>query len=368
MQRHTRFQGAIVRDNQLLLIRHRALITGHEYWVFPGGGIEAGETEIECVTREMLEETGLEVRVERLLLDVDNPPYHFYRRQKTYLCTIVDGEPVPGAEPEEEASDYEITAVRWFDLTHPEQIQRELHDQWVYPIVREIGKAMGIDGWPPSGDDEMRYATIEVPGEPTVDVRGRDLEIRRPLENEIDALWQVFTETIASLQAAGIDQWDERYPTRDLLEADIASGSLWVAAQDGVPVGLVTAGDVWEPPYRDVRWAFNGTALYVHRLAVSPQARRRGIAAKLVDQIEREAELRRYDAVRLDAFVKNRASLELYRRRGYREAGRVHFAKGEFIVFEWRVSGEMGNQRASRRKTRRGRTTARSKRRKGHQE
>ena len=67
--REARIQGAIVRQDQLLLIQHRHHPTGQSYWLLPGGGIEGDETEEECVIREMKEETDLDVRVERLLLD-----------------------------------------------------------------------------------------------------------------------------------------------------------------------------------------------------------------------------------------------------------------------------------------------------------
>ena len=67
MRRDIRYQGAIVRDHHLLLIRHRDHGTGRSYWVLPGGGREGDETEEACVAREMSEEVGLAVTVERLL-------------------------------------------------------------------------------------------------------------------------------------------------------------------------------------------------------------------------------------------------------------------------------------------------------------
>jgi 8-oxo-dGTP diphosphatase len=37
-----------------------------EYWVFPGGRIEEGETPEETAVREVKEETGIEIKIERL--------------------------------------------------------------------------------------------------------------------------------------------------------------------------------------------------------------------------------------------------------------------------------------------------------------
>jgi len=101
----------------VLLIRHREHETGRSYWLFPGGGIEPGETDEACVAREMREETNVEVVVERLLYEEQTPQSNIYLRRRTFLCTIASGEPVPGYEPEIEAQEnYGIVEVRWFDL------------------------------------------------------------------------------------------------------------------------------------------------------------------------------------------------------------------------------------------------------------
>lgn len=120
-QRIIRYQGAIVHEHQLLLIRHREHASGHSYWVIPGGGIEAEESEEVCVQREMREETHLEVAVERLLFDEPTEPGGVYQRRKTYLCRMAaDGQARPGYEPEAEAAAHNaIDAVAWFDLRDP---------------------------------------------------------------------------------------------------------------------------------------------------------------------------------------------------------------------------------------------------------
>lgn len=44
-------------QDETVLIHRKKL--GKEYWVFPGGGVEEGETEEEAALRELEEETGL---------------------------------------------------------------------------------------------------------------------------------------------------------------------------------------------------------------------------------------------------------------------------------------------------------------------
>jgi 8-oxo-dGTP pyrophosphatase MutT (NUDIX family) len=82
MDRITRYQGAIIKDHHVLLLRNREHNTGRSYWLFPGGSIEVGETEEQCVAREMLEETGLTVKVEKLLFTQPMPQLYGYTRRK----------------------------------------------------------------------------------------------------------------------------------------------------------------------------------------------------------------------------------------------------------------------------------------------
>jgi hypothetical protein len=57
MRRSIRYQAAVVLDDHLLLLKVLDGRSGKLFWVFPGGGQEPGETEEECIEREMREET-----------------------------------------------------------------------------------------------------------------------------------------------------------------------------------------------------------------------------------------------------------------------------------------------------------------------
>ena len=68
----------IVRNEQVLLVHHRE--TGrYDFWVPPGGGLQGSESIFECARRETLEETGLDVELDRILYiqELWEPGYHF---------------------------------------------------------------------------------------------------------------------------------------------------------------------------------------------------------------------------------------------------------------------------------------------------
>ncbi|HEY9898145.1 MAG TPA: NUDIX hydrolase [Pantanalinema sp.] len=53
------------QDDHLLMVRHRK--GDKSYWMLPGGGLDFGESFEQCAIREIKEETGLDIAIERML-------------------------------------------------------------------------------------------------------------------------------------------------------------------------------------------------------------------------------------------------------------------------------------------------------------
>ena len=113
--------GVVIRDGCALLIRRgHAPLKGE--WSIPGGTLEVGETIAEGIQRELLEETGMVVRVgefievfDRIFRDRDGRiQYHFVILD--YLCEAVSGEVRAGGDvteavwaPEKELVKFSLT-------------------------------------------------------------------------------------------------------------------------------------------------------------------------------------------------------------------------------------------------------------------
>ena len=121
--------GILIKNNKILLI-HR--IKEKEYFVFPGGKVEEGETIKEAVERELLEETSMKVKVNKLLY------HHIYddnSEQFFYLCDYIKGEPrLSDNSPEKtelEGVD-EVFIPKWFDIS-------TLNKMLLYPLeIRDL--------------------------------------------------------------------------------------------------------------------------------------------------------------------------------------------------------------------------------------
>lgn len=68
----------IVQNEQLLLVNHR-FDEQHDFWIPPGGKLEGEESIFDCAKREVYEETGLDVTLDRILYiqEFVQSDYHF---------------------------------------------------------------------------------------------------------------------------------------------------------------------------------------------------------------------------------------------------------------------------------------------------
>jgi ADP-ribose pyrophosphatase YjhB (NUDIX family) len=95
-------RGAVVRDNQILLVRER----DDGGWTIPGGWADVGESPKEMVVREVKEESGFDVVPRKLAAVFDrnkhpHPPKPTHAYKLYFVCDLVGGVATPSFETPE---------------------------------------------------------------------------------------------------------------------------------------------------------------------------------------------------------------------------------------------------------------------------
>ncbi|HEX7002840.1 MAG TPA: NUDIX hydrolase [Trueperaceae bacterium] len=115
--------GVIVRSGQILLAHWNAY--GTTNWTLPGGGLEFGEDPATAARREILEETGYHVCLERLL-GVDNAFYPAGKRMRSrghHSFRVIYEARIDSGELANEANGTTDEA-RWFPLDEVPGLER----------------------------------------------------------------------------------------------------------------------------------------------------------------------------------------------------------------------------------------------------
>ena len=87
--------ACIRKDNKILSVQKgkNAYDYISEKWEFPGGKIEAGESEEEALNREIFEELSMSILVEKKLMTIDHSYPDFQLTMQVFLCSSKD-EPI----------------------------------------------------------------------------------------------------------------------------------------------------------------------------------------------------------------------------------------------------------------------------------
>ena len=85
--------AAVILQDGKLFATQRGYGEWKDWWEFPGGKIESGETPEEALKREIREELATEIEVKELLTTIDYDYPKFHLTMHCYLCTILSGQP-----------------------------------------------------------------------------------------------------------------------------------------------------------------------------------------------------------------------------------------------------------------------------------
>lgn len=83
--------AAIICDGNRIFATQRGYGEWKDWWEFPGGKMEPGETPQAALQREIREELATEIAVENLLTTVDYDYPNFHLTMYCYICKVKSG-------------------------------------------------------------------------------------------------------------------------------------------------------------------------------------------------------------------------------------------------------------------------------------
>ena len=78
-------RGILVNDGKILLCYYQQ----EDQYLIPGGGLEDGETLVECCIRELAEETGMVISPTRHYLTLEEYYHEYYFKSHYFICKAI---------------------------------------------------------------------------------------------------------------------------------------------------------------------------------------------------------------------------------------------------------------------------------------
>ena len=119
-----RVAAALILDNGRVFATQRGYGAYKDWWEFPGGKIEPGETPKEALKREIREELAAEIEVGDFLTTVEYDYPEFHLSMDCFWCRVLEGE----------LKLLEHEAARWLPLDDLLQVK------WLPADLEVIGK------------------------------------------------------------------------------------------------------------------------------------------------------------------------------------------------------------------------------------
>ncbi len=89
MKRKIEVVAAVIRKEDKIFATQRGYGEWQDWWEFPGGKMEPGETPEEALKREIHEELSTEISVDQFLCTVEYDYPKFHLTMHCYLCSLL---------------------------------------------------------------------------------------------------------------------------------------------------------------------------------------------------------------------------------------------------------------------------------------
>ncbi len=162
------------------------------------------------------------------------------------------------------------------------------------------------------------------------------IELRMAKPEEIQSAMEIIRSAKRHLKEQGIDQWQTGYPDDSCIRQDILTGKGYFVADEDRILGYLCVDYDGEPAYDHLNgeWETDGSYVVVHRMALSDQARGKGISDLVFSFVEEMSRQKGVHSFRVDTDADNQKMRHILLKNGFAFRGTIWFDNSEKIAFD----------------------------------
>jgi len=153
-------------------------------------------------------------------------------------------------------------------------------------------------------------------------------------KQDLPSMMHIIKDAQDLLATQNIDQWQNGYPTENILLSDIQNNESYIVKSDNnTPIATAMFSVRGEPTYIKIegQWMSDNQSTYgvIHRMAVSKKFRRKGIAKFIFKQSEEFLFASKIKSMRIDTHQDNHSMQSLLKHLKYSYCGDIYLQNGD---------------------------------------
>ena len=179
------------------------------------------------------------------------------------------------------------------------------------------------------------------------------MNFRKSTFNDVDRILEIIEKAKIELKKLGLDQWQNGYPNREVIENDVKNRISYVLEEISEKddksknqsskkiIGTIVLSPKKEEPYSKIegKWITNDDYIVIHRLSVDSEIKNKGIATKILEFSEEECIKNKILSIKTDTHENNEPMKRFLEKNGFSYCGVIYLDK-EPDVGEKRIAYE----------------------------
>ena len=164
------------------------------------------------------------------------------------------------------------------------------------------------------------------------------MNFRKSTFDDVDRILGIIEKAKIELKKLGLDQWQNGYPDRKVIENDIKFGISYVLEdieknENGLKsesftkiLGTIVLSPKKEMPYSKIegKWITNDDYIVIYRLAVDSEIKNKGIATKILEFSEKECIKNKILSIKADTHENNEPMKRFLEKNGFSYCGVIY--------------------------------------------
>ncbi|MDR2269620.1 MAG: GNAT family N-acetyltransferase [Sphingobacterium sp.] len=163
-----------------------------------------------------------------------------------------------------------------------------------------------------------------------------DYIFKKAEQIELPEIWRILQEAIQKRKDEQSNQWQDGYPNIEVIQNDIYKEAAYVLKADEEIIGYCAIFINDEPEYANIqgKWLTDREFIAFHRVAIAQIHLGKGLAQKILVEIEKFAIKNNIRSIKADTNRDNHSMLRIFKKMRYNYCGEVVFRGQTKVAYE----------------------------------